>query len=167
MSMSRRNRALYLVALLLACACVAGAVFAYTERDARADARTEQERYGAVLASARTEAEALVNIDYKDPQGAIDAITAGATGEFKDQLEEGSDPLTQLLEQGEATRSGKVVWAGVVAVDADSARVIVATSGTVTNTASEGEPQGENFRMQLDLALVDGDWLTSKLEFIK
>jgi Mce-associated membrane protein len=166
MSMSPRNRLLYLVALLLACVCVAGAVLVYLERDERAEARTEQERYGAVLASARTEATALVNIDYQDPQAAIDAIIAGATGEFKEQLDEGAGPLTEILEQGQATRSGKVIWAGVVAVDADSARVIVATEGTVTSTGTD-QSQAENFRMQLDLERVDGDWLTSKLEFIR
>jgi Mce-associated membrane protein len=165
--MSRRNSALYAVALLLACACVAGAVLVYLERGERADARTEQERYGAVLASARSEASALVNIDYRDPQAAIDAITSGATGEFKKQLDEGSGPLTEILEQGQATRAGDVVWAGVVAVDADSARVIVATEGTVTFSATTEEPRAENFRMQLDLELVDGDWLTGTLEFIK
>jgi Mce-associated membrane protein len=167
MPMSRRNGYLYVVALLLACACVAGGVLVFLERGERADAKAEQERYGAVLASARTESKALVNIDYRDPQAAIDAITSGATGEFKKQLDEGSGPLTEILEQGKATRAGDVVWAGVVAVDADSARVIVATEGTVTSSASTAEPQAENFRMQLDLELVDGDWLTSKLEFIK
>lgn len=165
--MSRRNSALYGVALLLACVCVAGAVLVYLERGERADARTEQERYGAVLASARSEASALVNIDYRDPQAAIDAITSGATGEFKKQLDEGSGPLTEILEQGQATRAGDVVWAGVVAVDADSARVIVATEGTVMFSATTEEPRAENFRMQLDLELVDGDWLTGTLEFIK
>lgn len=164
--MSTRNRLLYLVALLLACVCVAGAVLVYLERGERAEAKSEQERYGAVLASARTEATALVNIDYRDPQAAIDAITAGATGEFKEQLDQGSGPLTEILEQGQATREGKVVWAGVVAVDADSARVVVATAGTVTSASSD-QSRAENFRMQLDLELVDGDWLTSTLEFIR
>jgi Mce-associated membrane protein len=167
MPMSRRNLALYGAALLLVCACVAGGVLSLLERGERAELKSEQERYGAVLASARTEARALVNIDYRDPQAAIDAITSGATGEFKEQLEEGSDPLTEILEQGEATRAGDVVWAGVVAVDDDSARVIVATEGTVTFATTTEEPRAENFRMQLDLQRVDGDWLTSKLEFIR
>jgi len=164
--MSRRNTALYVVALLLACACVAGAVLVYLERGDRAEAKTEQERYGAVLASARSEADALMNIGYLDPQAAIDEITSGATGEFKEEFEQGSDPLTELLEEGEVTQEGKVVWAGVVAVDSDSARVIVATSGTATSTSNKDE-HAVSFRMQLDLELVDGDWLTEKLEFIK
>jgi len=167
MSMSLPNRALYLVALVLACFCVSAAVLVYLERSDRADVKSEQERYGAVLASARAEAEALVNIDHRDPQAAIDAITSGATGEFKDQLDEGSGPLVELIEQGQATRAGEVVWAGVVAVDPDSAAVIVSTEGTVTNAASSGESRSENFRMRLDLELVDGEWLTSRLEFIQ
>ena len=61
---------------------------------------------------------------------------------------------------------GKVVWAGVVSLDEDSSRVIAATSGTVANKATQGEPVARNFRIQLDLELVDGEWLTSNLEFV-
>ena len=39
-------------------------------------------------------------------------------------------------------------------------------SGTVANKATEDEPVARNFRLQLDLELVDGEWLTSNLEFV-
>ena len=54
----------------------------------------------------------------------------------------------------------------VVSVDGDSATVIAATTGTVANKASQGEPVPRRFRVQLTLELVDGEWLTSNLEFV-
>ena len=47
------------------------------ERGDRADAKESQERYGAVLASARTETEAFINIDYQTAQESIDKVAAG------------------------------------------------------------------------------------------
>jgi Mce-associated membrane protein len=163
---SLRHRVLYLVALVLACACVAGGVLVLGERGERADARAEQERYGDVLASARTETEAFINIDYREAQESIDAVASGATGEFKDQYTESVDSVIELLEQNESVMKGEVVWAGVVSIDEDSARVIAATTGTVANKTTSNEPVQRNFRLQLDLALVKGTWLTSNLEFV-
>jgi len=54
----------------------------------------------------------------------------------------------------------------VVSVDVDSASVIAATTGTVANKASQGEPVARSFRILLTLELVDGEWLTNNLEFV-
>lgn len=163
---SRLNPTLYVVALLLLCACALGGFLTFREHGERAEAKESQERYGAVLASARAETEAFINIDYQTAQESIDKVAAGATGEFEKQYTESVDSVIEVLEQNESVMDGKVVWAGVVSLDADSGRVIAATSGTVANKATEGEPVARNFRIQLDLELVDGEWLTSNLEFV-
>jgi Mce-associated membrane protein len=164
--MSSRNRLLYVVALLLACACVLGGVLVVQARSDRADARTEQERYGDVLASARTETEAFINIDFREAQASIDKVAAGATGEFEKEYTESVESVIEVLELNESVMDGTVEWAGVVSLDRDSARVIAATTGTVANKASQGKPVARNFRVVLDLELVDGEWLTSNLEFV-
>jgi Mce-associated membrane protein len=164
--MTSRNRLLYLVALVLACTCVAGGVLVLRERDDRADTRAEQERYGDVLASATKETEAFINIDYREAQASIDKVAAGATGEFKEQYTQSVDSVIEVLELNQSVMDGEVVWAGVVNLDPDSARVIAATTGTVANTSTDNQPVERNFRLQLDLMLVDGAWLTSNLEFV-
>jgi Mce-associated membrane protein len=164
--MTSRIRLLYLVALALACACVAGGVLAVDARGDRAEAKESQERYGAVLASARAETEAFINIDYREAQESIDKVAAGATGEFKKQYTESVDSVIEVLTEAESVMDGTVKWAGVVSLDDDSARVIAATTGTVANKASGGDPVARNFRIQLDLVLVEGEWLTSNLEFV-
>ena len=164
--MSRLNPTLYVVALLLFCLCSLGGYEVWREHDDRADAATVQERYGDVLTAATDETTAFINIDYRKAQESIDAVAAGATGEFKDQYSQASGPVVDLMQQEESVRTGKVVWAGVVSLDADSARVIAATEGTVANKATEGKPFAEYFRLQLDLQLVKGKWLTSNVEFV-
>ncbi len=68
------NIGLFVLALLLACACVFGGVLVVQEHRDRDRAAVEQERYGDVLTSARSEVEALINIDYRDAKQSIDAV---------------------------------------------------------------------------------------------
>jgi Mce-associated membrane protein len=127
---------------------------------------SEQQRYADILASASKEVTAFVNISYTDAQAKIDAVMAGATGDFRDQYAKATDALIKLLEQNKSVRTGEVIWSGVVAQDPDSATVIVATGGTVQNTQTGNEPKAENYRIQLQLVSEKGTWLTSDLQFV-
>jgi Mce-associated membrane protein len=126
----------------------------------------EQQRYADILASASKEAAAFVNISYTDAQSGIDAVMAGATGDFKDQYAKATDALVKLLTDNKSVRTGEVLWAGVVAQDPDSATVILATTGTVKNTQTGDTPKAENYRIQLQLVSEKGRWLTSDLQFV-
>jgi Mce-associated membrane protein len=162
----RLDIALFAVALLLSCGVVFGGVLVYNEHQDREHEAAAQERYGDVLSAARDEVEAFINIDYRDAQASIDAVAAGATGEFAEQYDTSTEGVVDLLEQNESVMDGEVLWAGVTDLDADSATVLAATQGTVANKASEGEPVARYFRLKLDLQLVDGEWRTSNLEFV-
>jgi Mce-associated membrane protein len=160
------NIGLYVLALLLACACVFGGVLVYQEHQSRGRDAAEQERYGDVLNAARAEVEAFINIDYQDAQQSIDAVAAGATGEFAQQYDSSSKSVVQVLRRNKSVMDGSVLWAGVVDVDADSATVIAATTGTVSNVSTDNKPVARYFRLKLDLQRVDGAWRTSNLEFV-
>jgi len=162
----RLNIALYVVVLLVACACVVGGVVAWRTQSDRADDATEQERYGDVVASARAEAEAFINIRYDDAQASIDEVVAGATGDFQQQYTSRTDDVVELLQQNKSVMDGEVLWAGVVDVDKDSATVLAATAGTVANTSTQNKPIVRNFRLQLELVYEDGKWLTRDLQFV-
>jgi len=127
----------------------------------------EQQRYADILDSASAEATAFLNIRYDDTQTAIDAVLGGATGDFRDQYEKSTEALVKLLDQYKSVRTGEVLWAGVVAQDPDSATVILATTGTVQNTSTGEEPYSENYRVQMQLVLEKGRWLTSDLQFVE
>lgn len=126
----------------------------------------EQERYSKVLESATTVATAFVNIRYDDAQASIEAVMAGATGAFRDQYAKSTEGVISVLEDNKSVMTGEVLWSGVVAQDKDSATVIVATTGTVANVQTENEPVARNFRLQLELVLEKGKWLTSDLQFV-
>jgi len=162
----RLDIALFVLVLLLGCGVVFGAVLVAHERSEREREAAVQERYGDVLAAARDEVEAFINIDYRDAQASIDAVAAGATGEFAEQYDSSTQGVIELLEQNQSVMDGEVLWAGVTDLDADSATVLAATKGTVANKASDGEPVARYFRLKLDLQLVDGVWRTSNLEFV-
>ena len=162
----RLNVALCTLALLVACACVAGGVNVYRTHGQRADAAVEQERYGEVLAAAEAEAEAFINIRYDDAEGSIDKVAQGATGQFRKQYDTSTRDVVQVLKQNRSVMDGEVVWAGVVDVDQDSATVIAATSGTVANVQTGNKPVARNFRLKLDLVRSGDRWLTTNLEFV-
>jgi Mce-associated membrane protein len=165
-SRTRLNIGLFVVALVLACACVFGGVLVFQQQRDDDRARSEQERYGDVLAAARGEVEAFINIDYRNAQESIDAVADGATGEFAEQYDSSSDGVVQLLEREESVMDGEVLWAGVSDLDDDSATVLVATTGTVQNRSTGNEKVARYFRLKLDLQKVDDAWLTSNLEFV-
>ena len=162
----RLDIVLFTIALLLGCGVVFGGVLVYQEHQDRQDAAVAQARYGAVLSAARDEVEAFINIDYRDAQASIDAVAAGATGEFAKQYDSSTDGVIEVLERHQSVMDGEVLWAGVVDLDADSATVLAATKGTVANTDTGNQPMARYFRIKLDLQLVDGEWRTSNLEFV-
>jgi Mce-associated membrane protein len=157
---------LYVLALLLGCAVVFGGVLAHQEHQDRQRAAAEQERYGDVLAAARKEIEAFVNIDYTKAQESIDAVAGGATGDFAKQYDTSTKDVVKILTKAKSVMKGKVLWAGVVDADSDSASVIVATSGTVQNTSTGDKPVARQFRIKVDLVRKDDAWKTSNVEFV-
>ena len=126
----------------------------------------EQEHYAAVIDSATNEAHAFVNIRYDDAQASIDAVMAGATGAFREQYAKSTEDVIKILEENKSVMEGKVLWTGVVAIDPDSATVVVATTGTVANIQTDNKPVARNFRLQMELVLEEGKWLTRDLQFV-
>ena len=172
------NVTLYVVVMVAAALLVVVAVRAFDDDPAPAtlpvkgvveldeSSSGEQERYADIIASASKEATAFVNIRYDDAQASIDAVMAGATGDFRDQYEKSTEALIKLLQDNKSIRTGDVLWTGVVAQDPDSATVIIATSGTVQNKQTGNQPKAEYYRLQLQLVSEKGRWLTSDLQFV-
>ena len=178
MSRVRRNVLLYVVVMVAAALLVVAAVRVLHDDPAPASlpvqglveldaaGADEQQRYADVIASASKEATAFVNIRYDDAQASIDAVLAGATGEFRDQYATSTEGVIKILEDNASIMTGEVLWTGVVAQDPDSATVIVATTGTVQNKQTKDKPVARYFRLQLQLVSEKGRWLTSDLQFV-
>ena len=173
------NLALYVVVMVAAALLVVAAVRVLADDsgptslpakgvvELDAASTTEQQRYDDILESASEEATAFLNIRYDTAQESIDAVMAGATGDFRDQYAQATEALITLLQDNKSIRTGEVVWAGVVAQDPDSATVILATTGTVQNNQTGDTPKAENYRVQMQLVSEEGRWLTSDLQFVE
>lgn len=168
---------LYIVALVLGCACVSGGVVIWQQDRADAEVRTESPetlpptdaeaaRYSEVTQAAKATAVALLNIDYRDPQASFDAVSETATGAFLDQYVASSESLVELVTQYESVQTGDVDSAAVSRLDADDASVLVAATGTVKNLQTGEDGQLRVYRILITLVHQDGAWLTNDLEFV-
>lgn len=172
---ARTQVVLYVAAVVLASACVVGGVLAYRHHhqeqqvlanpDLYPPSSAERDRYGTVMEAADATAVAMTNIDYRDPQKSYDAVAATATGDFLKQYKASYDSLVKLVTQYKSVLSGTVATTAVSSIDPDSATVLVATEGTASNAQTGQKRVGRNFRLVLDLTLVDGVWKTSNLDF--
>lgn len=126
----------------------------------------DQVRAADQIEAATKMVNAFLNIQYDNVEANIEAVKALATGAFLKQYTRASDDLAKLTKRAKATQTGEVVWAGLVAGDDDSATVVVATNGTVSNKVTDFKEQARTYRLQLDLELVDGEWLTNDFQYV-
>jgi Mce-associated membrane protein len=120
-----------------------------------------------VGAAARAEAVAFLTVDHTDMEPLIDAVLAGATGDFATQYAAQRDKLTREAVRNESVSKAEVVSLGVGDLDDDAATVLVAANTSVTNRSTDGEAQTRYYRLRLDLVREDGRWLTRRLEFVR
>ncbi|MFH8656493.1 hypothetical protein [Streptomyces afghaniensis] len=127
--------------------------------------RAAEQRRQDVLAAARQSALNFTSLDYRHYQRDSGNVLKSATGDFKKQFTAQTEQLTELVAENKSVSEGQVLEAGIVRSDARSARVLVVADSKVTNTAV---PDGEarTYRLQLDLVLEGGRWLTSDVEFV-
>jgi Mce-associated membrane protein len=130
-----------------------------------ADQRDTDQRRQDILAAARQSALNFTSLDYRHYGRDSGNVLKNATGDFKKQFAAQTEQLTELVAQNKSVSEGQVLEAGIVRSDERSARVLVVADSKVTNTAV---PQGQarTYRLQLDLVLVGGRWLTSDVEFV-
>lgn len=148
-----------LAALLAAIVVVVGSAPAVDE-DLTADQRE-------VAAAARTEALAFLTVDHRDMDPLIDAVLAGATGDFKEQYAAQRARLVRQAKRTDAVSTAEIVALGVGDLDEDSATVLVAANSDVSNIRTGLEAQTRYFRLRLDLVRADDRWLTSNVEFVR
>lgn len=149
-----------LAAVVVALVCAGVAVGIHWKQ-----ARDRQHQYDDVLAAARAETIAFTTLDYHNLDPSVRRVLAGATGDFKKQFAASREQLVSLSQHNHSVSKGRVLTAGVVSMDADSARVAVVADSTVTNVNAK-TPQPRHYRLALDLVRQGGQWLTSDLQFV-
>ena len=120
-----------------------------------------------VAAAARTEALAFLTVDHRDMDPLIDAVLAGATGDFREQYAAQRARLVREAKRTEAISTGEIVALGVGDMGADAATVLVAANSDVSNTKTGQETQTRYYRLRLDLVREGDQWLTSNVQFVR
>ncbi|HZF90286.1 hypothetical protein [Streptomyces sp.] len=161
----RRVRALLDSAAALAAAAVLTTATAVWLSVQVYEQRQTEQRRQDILAAARQSALNFTSLDYRHYDRDSGAVLKGATGDFREQFAAQTEQLTRLVAQNKSVSKGQVLEAGIVRADERSARVLVVADSEVTNVAV---PRGEarTYRLQLDLVLEKGRWLTSDVEFV-
>lgn len=127
--------------------------------------RLQEQRHQAILAAARQSALNFTSLDYRHYARDSETVLKGAAGDFKEQFAAQTAELTKLVAANKSVSEGQVLEAGITRADENTARVMVVADSKVTNTAAP-EGQARTYRLQLDLVLENGRWLTSNVEFV-
>ncbi|MFJ6947111.1 hypothetical protein ACISU4_21065 [Streptomyces wuyuanensis] len=127
--------------------------------------RVDEQRRQDVLAAARRSALNFTSLDYRHYARDSANVLEGATGDFKEQFAAQTAELTKLVAANKSVSEGQVLEAGIARSDERTARVLVVADSKVTNSAAP-EGQSRTYRLQLDLVLEGGRWLTSNVEFV-
>lgn len=164
-SHSRRDWVLTVLVLALPVVVALGLWWWQAGELDRAEEDRAQDR--AVVAAAEQHTLAWASVDYRKTDDYVEAVRAGATGEFLQQFDESEVALRQLLADNKSVQVPTIPDDGVALLerDGDSARVLVAMDAAVTNKSTKS-PQPRQYRLQVELGEVDGQWLISGLEFI-
>ncbi|MEV4544002.1 hypothetical protein [Micromonospora echinaurantiaca] len=159
-----RRRALVGLLVVLLAAALAGAGF-YGHR--WYTVRAVEEAHQAAVAAARQASVDFVSVSAASVDRDLQRISAGATGEFKDEFTRGQAQVRAAVVENKVDSRGSVLRAGLVSGDRNRAVVIVAVDATVKNAkAPEGRPS--HYRIQLDMVRDrdSGEWLVSRLQFV-
>ncbi|GIG87091.1 hypothetical protein [Plantactinospora endophytica] len=158
----RRGVTVALVAVLCAVLALAG-LFGYRWWQDRAVERA----HGQALAAARQTTVNFVSVSASSVDSDLQRITAGATGEFREEFVRGQAKVRAAVLENKVESRGTVLRAGLVSGDRRHAVVLVAMDATVKNVnAPDGRPA--HYRIQVDLTREDDSdtWLVSRLQFV-
>lgn len=136
-----------------------------TDAVASEPSEPDTDRRGALDAATAT-AEAFINFDHRDAEADIAAVLALSTGLFEEQYRASSGSTVTVARENRTVTTGTALGAGLSEFDDDRAVAVVATKGEATSKVTDGRPEARNYRLQLELILVDGKWLTSELTFV-
>lgn len=118
-----------------------------------------------LLQVARQSAVNLTTISYADTGGFVQRMLDSATGKFRDDFQQRSQPFVDVVKQAQSNSVGTVTEAALESESDDSAQVLVAVSVTTSiGAAPQGEPR--HWRMRIGVAKVDDSAKVSSVVFV-
>jgi Mce-associated membrane protein len=119
------------------------------------------------VAAARQTTVNFVSISASTVDRDLQRISAGATGEFRDEFSKDQAQVRTAVVDNKVDSKGTVLRAAVVSATAHAVVVLLAVDATVKNTSA---PDGRlsHYRIQVNMArdAHSGKWLVSQLQFV-
>ena len=147
---------------VLTAGTAAAAVFAYLQ--VRADTENDRLRAEAVQVAGQ-QAVNLLTVNGQNVDGQLAALTGNSTGDFRRQFEGISKTFGDVVRQGKVDSTGRVEVAGLDQLTADTARVQLALTSSVTN-AQATTPETRQYRITVDLERKENRWLVAGMQFV-
>jgi Mce-associated membrane protein len=129
------------------------------------EARATQTQHNLFLQVARQAAVNLTTISYTEVDKDIQRILDSATGAFRDDFQQRSQPFVEVVKQVQSKSEGTVSEAGFLTEARDRAQVLLAVSvKTATAVAPEQEPR--RWRLRIDVEKTNDGARVSNVEFV-
>ncbi|MGH3727224.1 MAG: hypothetical protein ACRDTU_00560 [Micromonosporaceae bacterium] len=164
----RKQRLTWLVVnIILALALAAGVVVSGALGVAAYRDHVKRQGLEEATTAARQTVVDFLTISAASVSRDLDQVLDNSTGEFRRQYKAGMSEVRAAVVQNKVASKGKVLRAGVLSGDEDSAVVLVAVDARIKNVRS---PKGRkaHYRVQVDMTYDDKKdrWLVSRLEFV-
>ncbi|MDR3664136.1 MAG: mammalian cell entry protein [Mycobacterium sp.] len=128
-------------------------------------AQQDQAQDNLYVQTARQAAVNLTTINYTEADADIKRILDSATGAFRDDFQQRSQPFVEVVKQARSKSEGTVTEAGLESASGDQAQVLLAVSvKTSLSAAPAGQPR--NWRMRISVEKVGDGAKISNVQFV-
>lgn len=124
-----------------------------------------QQRHNVFLQSARQAALNLTTISYTEAGADVARILDSATGQFRDDFQQRSQPFIEVVNKAQSRSVGTIIDAAVQSEQDNQAQVLVAVN-VDTSLAGTPEPQPRAWRMRMTVQRVGSGAKVSNVEFV-
>lgn len=124
-----------------------------------------QQRHNVFLQAARQAALNLTTISYTEAGADVARILDSATGQFRDDFQQRSQPFIEVVNKAQSRSVGTIIDAGVQSEQDNQAQVLVAVN-VDTSLAGVPEPQPRAWRMRMTVQRVGSGAKVSNVEFV-
>lgn len=128
-------------------------------------AQQDQAQDNLYVQTARQAAVNLTTINYTEADADIKRILDSATGAFRDDFQQRSQPFVEVVKQARSKSEGTVTEAGLESASGDQAQVLLAVS-VKTSLAAAPAGQPRNWRMRISVEKVGDGAKISNVQFV-
>ena len=121
--------------------------------------------HAALLQAGRQGALNLTTVDWQHADADVQRILDSATGTFHEDFSMRSKPFVDVVKQAQSSSVGTITAAGLESATANEARVLVAVSVKISNSAGP-EQKPRAWRMRISVQKVGDDVKVSNVEFV-